>query len=377
LGGTGDVELVGGTDLLIHDTGEVNDVWVIGAGSLFGSASRDVVLDSNVIVRSATGAIENIPPYLQNLSGPQITNLGEAFVTYDFGRALELNFTALVDWSDGTVDFYSFLNPGTTTAAHIFNGNPNTIDQAAPILVTVTLQSDSRIHFTGYEFTTLTTLLEFPGDGVRHVRIDTTAHVPQISIQPPPKIIAIQEVPQTQIIRAIIDTEGSSSEETVEATTRVVVLREILPDGREGSEVQFEVGALDDLAALFKKVRNGKYKVILVEPETKTERTVMEINVQGGKPTSAEAGSESTGDRPDGAALRSSDDAEEAVVVAESPASDDSDKAAAVPPWAPAVVGAALVASSGNWPSRAHCALASYKKTSRLFTRYRPRRRSR
>lgn len=375
-GGTGDLTFTGGTDLLLHDTGFADDVLTTGAGSIFGSAGRDVIIDSNVIVRSATGAIENIPPLLQNLSGPQIANTGAASVTFDYGRLLELNFTAQVNWSDGVVDVFTPFNPGTLTAGHVYTGNPSTSDPAAPIPVTVTLLSDSRIHFAGYETTTLQTFLQYPGDGVKNVRIDTTAKVPHLNFPPPLQIVDHHATNTTTIVRAIVDEGSGSVEVTQETAERVVILREVLPDGQEGSEVRFSAAALDDLAALFKKVRDGRYRVYLFEPETQSLRVVIEIYVREGKPTSAEAGAEANRDRPDGAQRQPNEAGElpPALASFSDDTVDESPRSSTMTMAASVTAGVAVAASSSNWAGRVDAALAGYRKSARLWSARRRRR---
>ena len=374
-GGSGNIVLFGGTDLLFHDAGVLDDVIVTGNGEILGSAGRDVVIDNSVRIRSATGAIENIPPFLQNLSGPQIQNTGNASVTFDYGRLQELNFTATVDWSDGTVDVISLFNPGTTTANHTYAGNPNELDPSAPIPVTVTLQSDSRIRISGYETTTLQTTLEFPGDGVRNVRIDTTAKVPQLTFPPPARVLDLRTTNTTVALRATVDEGSGSAVETTEQTERIVILREVLPDGREGSEVRFSAAVLDDLASLFRKVRDGRYRVYLFEPETQSLRIVVEIYVRGGKPTSAESGNESMRDRPDGADWRPADAMHDSPVAAAAATESIEDEPAnSNTAWMPVAAGAAVLASTTNWSERVNAALATYRKSSRLMSQYRRRR---
>jgi hypothetical protein len=367
-GGTGDLVLTAGTDLLLHDTGSTYDVWTTGSGSLFGSAGRNVVIDPNVIVRSATGQIENIPPLLQNVNGPQIANSGAALVNFDYGRLLELNFTATVNWSDGTIDVLPLALPGTTTAFHTYTGNPNATDPAAPIPVVVTLQSDSRIHFDGYEFTTQQILLQYPGDGVKNIRIDTTPHVPHLTFPPSVRLVELPSNNTTTLIRSHVDEGGDSAVEATQTTERIVILREVLPDGREGSAVRFGQNVLNNLAEVFAKLRNGRYRIYLFEPETQALRQVMEIYVRDGKPTSAGAAADSSRDRPDGAVLQAPQTVEESppdvVVRAEvAPTHQEAHTATAV---TTAVAGLVLTGATTDWSKRVDDALAGYRKFSRL-----------
>ncbi|MGC3966392.1 MAG: hypothetical protein QM775_03170 [Pirellulales bacterium] len=143
----GDIVFTAGTDLLMNDTGVFNDVVSAADGLIIGTAGRNITFAPDVRIQSISGAFEgaivDIPPLLQNVSGPQVSAGGNASVTFDFGRLHELQFTATVNWSDGVVDVYGLSSPGTFTATHNYTGNPNLANPAAPIPVTVTLRGDA------------------------------------------------------------------------------------------------------------------------------------------------------------------------------------------------------------------------------------------
>ncbi len=376
--GGGDITFTAGTDLLVNDTGDFDDIRSFGSGSIVGTAARDVVLGPDVRIRSLTGAIVGIPPLLQNLSGPQIANTGDSSVTFDYGRLQEFNFTAVVDWADGVVDTILLNLPGTTTATHVYTGNPNLADPAAPIPVTVVLRSDSLIRFTGYETTTAQIVLEFPGDGVKNVRIDTTVKVRYLSADLPQRVSAA--APQTVPVQVLsnVYNSGGAALQTTETAARVVILREVLPDGQEGSAVRFPQAALDDLPALFKKLRNGRYRVYLFEPETQTLRIVLEVDVREGKPAVPVAGDETEADPADGAFVTpaASDDID-SQLTGEPQVMDDAQQATrhtAAIAAATAGVGLALAASDESWSRRVDGALSQFRKYSRLRPLPKPRR---
>lgn len=373
LGGSGNVVLTAGTDLLLHDTGVLDDVQVVGSGEIFGTAGRNLVIDPGVRVTSGTGSLVAVPPLLENLTGPQIANTGAASVTFNYGRFLEFNFTALVNWGDGVSDLIS-LNTifGATTAGHVYTGNPNVVDPAAPIPVSVTLRSDGRIHFTGYETTTQQVLLEFPGDGVKNVRIDTTPKVPHLSFPAVVRLVELPTINTTTLIRATVDEGGDSAVETIESADRVVILREVLPDGREGSSVRFGQSALDELSKIFSKLRDGRYRLYLFEPETQTLRKVMEIYVREGKPTSADAPSAATNDPADGAQQLPPTGAELPAAAALDSVNENALGEAAPAATAAALTtaaGLALVGTTTDWSARVDAALARYRGRSRLKAR--------
>ncbi|MBL9090669.1 MAG: cadherin domain-containing protein [Planctomycetaceae bacterium] len=370
--GGGDISFAASTDLLVNDTGAADDIRNFGSGSIVGGAGREVLLGPDVLIRSLTGAITGIPPLLQNLTGPQIANSGDASLTFDYGRLLEFNFTAVVDWSDGVVDTLILSAPGTTTAAHNYTGNPNVADPAAPIPVSVVLRSDSLIRFTGYETSTLQILLTFPGDGVRNVRIDTTVQVRHLTADQPQRLtIDAPQVAPAQG-RSNVYGSGNSAQQTTATAERVVILREVLPDGREGSSVRFPQNALDDLPALFKKLRNGRYRVYLFEPETQTQRLVLEVDVREGKPAAPTSVEESMPDAGDQAVSAPPEDFDAAAIQIES---EDGTPDGVLPATTAALAVGLAVIGDGKCSSRADAALARFRKYSRLRPPPNPRRR--
>lgn len=396
-GGAGNIVLQGGTDLLVNDTSLTNDIRTTGSGSIIGTAGRDVTIGSDVIIRNATGAITGIPPQLENLVSPQIAATGFSMVTFDYGRLNEFNFTALVDWSDGTVDLLGLGAPGTTGAAHFYTGNPNLADPAAPITIAVTLRSDARIRFTGYETTTLTVTVSFPGDGVRNVRIDTTAKVPHLTAPPPPRIVDVPLSVSFNLSRNSVTGAAGLVAGIEKTADRVLILREVLPDGREGTSMRFNEDKLNHLDEVFSKVRDGRYRLYLFEPGTRTLRLVVDVYVRDGKPAAADDARENRQDRPDGAQLdrpaqqavptiladeaaQPSEDSELGEVLqaesAERPRIED--RAHFVTPSAtqPAMAASALVAGAAlvaadrtTWHERVDAALSKVRSYSRVRSR--------
>ncbi|MCE9605246.1 MAG: hypothetical protein K8U03_10135 [Planctomycetia bacterium] len=381
--GSGNIMLHAATDLLVNDTFDPGyDISTSGSGSIVGTAGRDVTIGPGVIISSATGKITGIPPLLTNVAGPQVANTGRASVSFDYGRLAEFHFTATVDWADGVVDSLGLANPGSSGATHVYTGNPNLSDPAAPIPITVILRSDDRIRFTGYETTTVVILVTFPGDGVRNVRIDTTAKVPQLTSPPPTRITDIPRTVATNISRSTVTGAAGLVGGADKSAERVVILREVFPDGREGSSVRFNQDALKDMTKIFAKLRNGRYRLYLYEPDAQKLRLVVDVYVRDGKPAAAGDARELPQDRPDGSRL----DPPSRNIPADSSTvlSDVSDEAPDAEPKSPAkvslaagaaVVGAGLVVEADRpWHERVDAALSKLRTYSRIRSRKATRR---
>ncbi len=165
IGGTGDITLTGERDVVVHDTGVANDVWVAGAGMIRITATSGVIVlgsqnpnttpdvtqhtvANDVILRTGTGAVTNTLPLVFNVQSPQVTSLGGVSLSMDIGRPGEHNITVTVFWGDGTFTTTTFADPGNYTFEHQYRGNPNPDDQSAPILVNVQVSHDPQVVLT-------------------------------------------------------------------------------------------------------------------------------------------------------------------------------------------------------------------------------------
>ncbi len=163
---------------------------------------------------------------------------------------------------------------------------------------------------------------------------------------------------------------GGAALQTTESAARVVILREVLPDGREGSAVRFPQAALDDLPALFKKTsqrtlprislraRNANEcarcsrwtcaKVSLrCRPRRRLRRQPRRRGIRHGPPATNDLAPEST---------------EELQTV---DAEQQPDSRTAALSAATAGVGIALAASDESWSRRVDAALSQFRKFSR------------
>lgn len=387
-GGAGDIVLEAGGDLVVNDSTLGSEILNSGTGSIYGRAGGVVTIMNDVLIESGTGKLTNIPPQLSNVVAPQIANTGTASVTFDYGRLLEYNFTANINWADGTFDLLTLGDPGSSGSTHVYSGNPNFADPAAPIPITVTLRSDGRIHFQGYETTSITVLADFPGDGVRNVRIDTTPKVPHLVAPPPTRITDIPQSVVPVAVRSQVTGGAGLVAGGEKSAERILILREVLPSGREGTEMQFNQAMLNRLDEIYAKLRNGRYRLYLYEPDEQKLRKVLDVYIKDGKPTAAEDTRELRQDRPDGAALPPSLEAAEAVAAADVNDNDanqtDDDEAMAAPKRGAAqpslaagslaVAAGIVVASSQPWHERVDAALAKFRRYSPLRSRPNARR---
>ena len=387
-GGAGNIVFTAGGDLLVKDNGEQFDILTTGTGSIIGRApGGTVTIEPDVIIRSATGMITNIPPQLSNVFAPQITNAGLAVVTFDYGRLDEFHFTATIDWADGNFDVLGLGAPGSSGSTHVYAGNPNLADPAAPIPITVVLRSDDRIIFQGYETTSITVLVDFPGDGVRNVRIDTTPKVPQLTPPQPARIVDVPRSISVAIARAGVSGAAGLVAGKERAAERILILVEVLPGGREGTSARFNQDKLNRLDEIFGKLRNGRYRLYLFEPDVKKMRLVMDVYVRDGKPTAVGEIRDEREARPDGAQSQRPTDAAappnataaevetagEFTAEVEAEVEQEPDAANASVAAGAAGVGFALLAGR-PWHEQVEAALAKPRGSSRVRSSFLARR---
>ena len=179
-GGSGNITLKAGQDVVVHDTQVAYDISVAGNGTVFLNAGRNVILGSqdpnttpdniqhtvpnDVIVHTATGNITNTLPLVYNIQSPQMDAAGDVFLSMDIGRPGESNITVTVYWGDGTSTTQTFAGPTHYTFQHNYTKNPNPDDQSAPILVNVQVAHDQHVVMTAQNVNTMTE--SFPNEGV-------------------------------------------------------------------------------------------------------------------------------------------------------------------------------------------------------------------
>ena len=208
-GGDGNIALQAGHDIRILDTGDVNpvDVSVAGAGrvTLFavntvvlGSQDPDAVSDvvqhtlaNDVVVQTGTGAVTNTLPLVYDIQAPQINSQGQVFLTMTLGRPGEHHITVTVFWGDGNLTTTSFANPGTYTFMHQYFGNPDPLDQSAPILINVQVAHDPQVVITALNVNT------------------NVGSVPDLGVPAPPPVPA-QNI-NTDLSRAIYGSDARAA----------------------------------------------------------------------------------------------------------------------------------------------------------------------
>ncbi|MBW3595731.1 MAG: hypothetical protein KY475_00485, partial [Planctomycetes bacterium] len=153
-GGDGDILINAGGSLILSDTGFDADISVSGDGQFVADFQGGLISADKVLVTSGIGAAVPGRPRLTSIEASQVTALGEAVVTGNFGSPGERGFLLTVDWGDNTRDVQQLDEPGDLRLEHMYVGNPNRENPAAPIPIELTLARNSNISFVGLDKTT-------------------------------------------------------------------------------------------------------------------------------------------------------------------------------------------------------------------------------
>jgi hypothetical protein len=326
---SGGIVLTAGRDLVINDTDDVDngsadsgDIVLSRAGKVEGNAGREVVIASNVIVRSSTGSVTQVIPYLADLSTPQVGSTGTATISGQMGRTYDSNLQVQVNWDefDPSVND-QYVEPGDPrniqqdpnspvdfTYDHVYTANPNAENQAADIEITITVTHDPNIVFTQgqalpeipgvvYDLNSYSTfsLAPVPGDGIGSFPFEITPLESNLIFPEPPRfdpsLLAVTPFVDQGLNDVLLELASDASG-VGERTLRLQILD---LDGSVVEEVNLPVDALDQFDELTSKLPDGTYRLLLVEPGEQQGRLVYEFTTRNGR---ISAGHDFDGDRP-------------------------------------------------------------------------------
>ena len=129
----------------------------LGQGQILGTAHNSVIYGQNVTLQTdqgwlpQTATVTTLWPTLTEVVAPQVLVSGVASVSGTFGDPGAHDFKFTIDWHDGTIDTYLVENPGHFDFSHKYVTFPNTLDQSAPIPITVTVSNDQNIQLVGLQ----------------------------------------------------------------------------------------------------------------------------------------------------------------------------------------------------------------------------------
>ncbi|MBL8848245.1 MAG: hypothetical protein JNG89_01115, partial [Planctomycetaceae bacterium] len=122
-------------------------------------------------------------------------------------------------------------------------------------------------------------------------RFQPEAPAPAPPLNPPQSIAqTVPSAPQSSVVVTNESQAPSSSQSSVESTSAKVVLREVLPSGRERLLGSFDENSLDAVLDQLKGLPDRRYRVYMVMPDG-SERLIVDVLVREGKPTDPAADS--------------------------------------------------------------------------------------
>ena len=287
-GGNGNVTLRAGRNIEIFDAGLPPEIKVDGTGVVTLNAQSQVIFNPDVVVQTSTGAIAGAPPLITNIQTPQISALGDASVSFDFGRPGEHNFTITVDWGDGTIQTLpTFADPGRLSLQHMYISNPDKTNPAAPIEIKIKVVQDPAITVLANNISQNTTvsssLASVPGTGLNAYVADLAPPVAYLTIPEAQKIGDRIQISGTQLNDVSSLRIDSVRSDDLVASERQVVVEILAPDGLVQQRIVLPESVLDDSLEIIRKLPDGNYRFQLQEPGEERQRLLLEFEVRQGK----------------------------------------------------------------------------------------------
>ncbi len=267
------------------------------------------VIDDDEGTTSATMQVTvlNVDPTILTYDDNDVNSLGQVTVEGDFsdpGYDNPLNplsppdgsvesFTVVIDWADGTSD--TLVLGGSTplyfTATHTYYAPPDPLNPAADIPIVVTVidddgGSDSAI-----------TYAEVPGEGVEFVYIDTTPMVPRLVFPRPVQLDAGGAGGgASDFLLGSAEFESARPDSSA-AAENYLVLRTVLPDGRESADYRMPENALDRLPKILARLPDNRYRVYEIQADG-PQRLVRDVFVRQHRVVDQTDASEGMEERP-------------------------------------------------------------------------------
>jgi hypothetical protein len=181
---------------------------------------------------------------------------------------------------------------GSFEVQHTYTGPPNPLNPTADIGIRVTVVDDNNGSVSDIIF------VPNPGIETINVAIDTTPQVPRLEVvvQATPPVILDNGSGTVQGLQTS-DFGGAGGEGAV-TSERFLELVAYSPDNKVIGRYRLKEEWLANLRALFAKLPDGKYQIVLKRTDSDTERLVMEVYVRRGRVIDPSDDSEGTRDRP-------------------------------------------------------------------------------
>ncbi len=321
----GGISLNAGRDIVVNDVGSDPEVFAHGNGPIVFRAGGDVLIDDDVSMGSEFGNFVTFPQVEEGVTlfvepvdrgGSNVDSQGRATIRVVVGLVEESNYRLVVDWNDGTVDDYPFLDSGGASGeatvnripggvevllSHRYNGSPQP-NPSDPIPVSVTVGLDAQLtdsgqsingiqFFTNGDFTneivtTVSRLQTVPGEGIQ-------SYIPPVvheldAIEPRAKSASL--ITNESSSEASADSESFEFQGGELETQKIGAIRlffRVVDDVEKkelSKEYDLPFDSLDDLVEKFiaLKLRNGHYRIYLDDPATGKTRLVLDLHLFNG-----------------------------------------------------------------------------------------------
>ena len=229
----------------------------------------------------------NVDPTILHFDDDELDTTGTVTVEGDFSDpgfdnpnnplsppdGSEESFVVIVAWGDGTSDTIRMPDEGAFSATHTYHSHPDPLNPADDILILVTVTDDDG------GVAVAETYAEVPGEGVEFVYIDTTPKVPRLVFPRPAKIDAGDlGTTSSQFGLSSADFDAARPDSAA-ASENYVVLRTVLPNGKEGIDYRMPDDALRVLPEILRRLPDNRYRVYEIQSDG-PERLVRDVFVR-------------------------------------------------------------------------------------------------
>ncbi|HEY3967434.1 MAG TPA: hypothetical protein VGM05_22930, partial [Planctomycetaceae bacterium] len=144
---------------------------------------------------------------------------------------------------------------------------------------------ENSTEFTGPQTSNYLTFASVPGNGLGIISIDSNIYIAQFQHSPPPVASNTPSGPLPQGNQSQAEETITIVADTGAVQERQIVIERLDEEGNVLSEVKLPEAVLDNLDGLFETLKNGRFRISVIEPGESKPRILLDnLNLRGGKP---------------------------------------------------------------------------------------------
>jgi hypothetical protein len=136
--------------------------------------------------------------------------------------------------------------------------------------------------FTGPQTSNFLTFASVPGNGLGLISIDSNIQISAVHQSIAPNASNTPTGPPPQGGESLAEAGTVQTEDINSTEERQVIIEWLDENGQALTRVQVNESILDNLEELFETLKNGRFRISVIEPGETTQRTLLEFNLRGG-----------------------------------------------------------------------------------------------